>query len=818
MDNKKVLRGLKKVAAVFSAGAMMLPLTACKAKNRLKELTVQSCLDEYMNNYDSGNITNGMEMYDYFADVYSQYEKRAKKTDFIGPVPEFASRPTISEVTIKTNEEHLAVGMPSIVITVDESNTYTVHTKNMIKTEDSTYEQRDSLYVFKPNGSYSITEEMTDSIVKVEFDKKGLIEALETSDSSTREVYKYENGNMDVYSLYGKNNELLKRMNEDGSYSICEYNKIVHLPNDDYYSEGSYDRVVYNYDRYDNLINVEAYNNKQIYYMDCIDGRDGVIGFDGIEQTHTIYQLNNDSYTFAKYYDKYGEYAGTKRTTEKYGMYRDTVENRIVDGKNVTIVSRYDYSVPSPLRFERDVFSESMGNLIYKSIDGNITTQMKDGIIYKYTPENGVMRRNERFGISYQENCPPGCFIDAYSIEEDGIMHYNEDGSKYYFENQLIGKIAFYDENGEVEYTRIESKNDEGNVYMVTEYYGDENSNMQSVRNISEDVIEIEANGQKFILGKEGNIKFYKNGEVSEYINTFDKSVNFKVKDTEYTINENEKLSFYENGQEHIIENNKMYKSFYKNGNILEVVNYQDDSIISEAGYELKKDSYISFTEEGELISYFYDDNYNIKNDFYADDKIRTNTIIQDGLETITDHSFGYTVEKIKNIKEDSEVNIKGYDLKYGSSIEFDEYGGMKYIYDESYTICKEVYPNSSQTRTKVEKDGKMYEYYDYGDGRIKTICYEKPVENKTGKVAANNLGLSGKYYTVIVEYDENDNIKSVVSKPVSELPKDDGYTFTINDRYNNVYEISRGSSIYFNSDGSIIKYNSGNEIEAEDR
>ena len=250
--------------------------------------------------------------------------------------------------------------------------------------------------------------------------------------------------------------------------------------------------------------------------------------------------------------------------------------------------------------------------------------------------------------------------------------------------------------------------------------------------------------------------------------------------------------------------------------------NYQKDKVINESGYELKEGSYIEYTEDGQLKEYFYDENYSIKNDYgnlysnnlmLIDGGITRSTVIKDGLETVTDymhHSEWSDYEKnemrhadnikIKNIKENSVVNIEGYDLKCGSSIEFDSNGDhLTYIYDENYTVHKEQHGK----RTTIEKDGKMCSTIEQSNGKITKIEYEKPI--KTDKLAyGGRYGVSGLEYTIEIQYDDQNKIKSIISY---KIPEDDGFKFKVNDVNGKVYEISRGSSIYFNSNGTVASY-----------
>ena len=96
---------------------------------------------------------------------------------------------------------------------------------------------------------------------------------------------------------------------------------------------------------------------------------------------------------------------------------------------------------------------------------------------------------------------------------KDGVMHYNEDGTKKYFENEATEKVMWYDENENVNFTRTIDRNHTSG-YVSTEFYGDENSIVSNVWNNSKDEVSIKANGQDVVLGENGRISFYEDGQV----------------------------------------------------------------------------------------------------------------------------------------------------------------------------------------------------------------------------------------------------------------------------------------------------------------
>ncbi|MBR2744573.1 MAG: hypothetical protein IKE01_04685 [Clostridia bacterium] len=474
LEKKKTIRGIKRIAAVLSAGAMVLPLTACKAKNIFKEINIQSCIDKYETDFENGTTHNESVLYDYVADLYSKYEKHAQR--FIGPVSDEHFEQYASAVRIQTNEEPM-------IVTVDDSNSYSVYTHN---------DKENKTFVCKYNldGSYSIYEEKDGFAQKIEFDENGLLTSIENDRGKDNyELYRYKNGDMSVYDLYDKLGRIIERINEDGSHIEYKYNcSYKNIVNE------SFDRIELSYDRDGTLQNIDAFKEKEISQYGDYENV--------IEDTHAIYQLNGDSDAYVQYFN----------------------------------------NVPDPefsYLFDEDKIH--MGTIVYQKIDDNVTIKMKDGIIYSYTPENGTIMEviARGGGRSYKENCPAGCFIDACKVQDGGVMHYNEDGTKNYLENIAIGKMAFYDENGDIEFTRIDNNNlTSGRV--LTEYYGDENSIVHSIENYSEEVITAKANGQDFVFGPNGVVSFYESGQVHIYNNTTNNPTKINVSDNEHIINAQE--------------------------------------------------------------------------------------------------------------------------------------------------------------------------------------------------------------------------------------------------------------------------------------
>lgn len=211
-----------------------------------------------------------------------------------------------------------------------------------------------------------------------------------------------------------------------------------------------------------------------------------------------------------------------------------------------------------------------------------------------------------------------------------------------------------------------------------------------------------------------------------------------------------------------------------------------------------------------------------MKNLVVVDNGLLSSTIVKDGIETTTEYfGHGYydfasreyktcNKTKIRNIKENTDVNINGYDLKYGSSIEYDDNDEhLIYIYDENYTVHTAEFGK----QTTIEENGKMCTTIEQSNGLISKSEYEKPIKS-TNMGFGGRYGVSGLEYTVEIHYDNYGNLKSIISH---KIPEDDGHLFYASDSQGNSYVINRGSSIYFKSDGTVESYKTNEDNEKLD-
>ncbi|MBR2744574.1 MAG: hypothetical protein IKE01_04690 [Clostridia bacterium] len=80
-------------------------------------------------------------------------------------------------------------------------------------------------------------------------------------------------------------------------------------------------------------------------------------------------------------------------------------------------------------------------------------------------------------------------------------------------------------------------------------------------------------------------------------------------------------------------------KDFFENGNISQVYYYDKDDTVSKAGYDFKEGSYLRYKENGDLLEYFFDENYNIKNEYF-NGKLYEHIVVMDGVKTVTQYNI----------------------------------------------------------------------------------------------------------------------------------------------------------------------------------
>lgn len=692
IEKKKLLNYPKRIVAIFSAGTMMFSLTACRNNKKAEKSTetqIQYCdtsdirlqlyLDKYVSEYNAGDISNGTEAFTHYTDLYDLLTSGLDSEDTIESEQDINAitynwdktemiydsvEETDSLITYYANGEEIKqVAENSVQLkTLNGDIEIELVDGSCLVTNTDEVNTTTTILQYNPNGSYTISENTNEESGKFDFNEDGVLVSSEIienlgSDNEIYKNYKYNNGNMNCYNVYGDYSNLIEKRNEDGSYVIYDNHLDTNRYNFHHDLFRNYSQISYYYDKDDELEHIDVYDeaqsNSQNYY-----------------EIQAIFLPNGDYYRYKKDYDENGNVKEEEKTEVKYNKYRNTIINKKNEsGETEKITSKFDYTLTSPYKF---MFNSSQtGGCIYECVNNIVTIKQKDGIIYKYSSEDGS-------------------FVQAYRVEDNGIMYYTEDGKKSYFEKYQATESGFSREM-RIEYDKDEQECAIEDGVTRTRYYNYDEKNISSISNVTENEITVEAYGKQYKLGERCSVSFHENGNVSRY------GYNSNNIYTEY----------YETGEIRCSSNDEKIIAYHENGNISCIVNTKEGTSINVAGYELINGSKIYFDENGNVEKYYYDDSYS--EEYYKNGK---KTIVKDGKKfrynednkvtevwenPIKDENgfVSYTtftkyydyengqIEKISNYSEDTSVIINDsygnvYELKENDNIYFRDNGNLQ--------------------------------------------------------------------------------------------------------------------------------------------
>lgn len=710
----------KKIAALLSVSLVMLPLTACREKNVEKpRIEIEFCdtsdikLDTYLNNYvedyENGKIRNGIEMYNYYEELFEilsqeeivpteenqniKLENSNVTYNFNKELMQYEKK---EDSYYYANDEIIKKVYNSLGFVELKTNNGTIkinkHEASYIITNKNEKKSIETFLQYNQDGSYKVTEKTDSKSDTLEFNNKGLLETsinIEYRKSNIKKIYK--NGDINIYDKYEHEN-LIERINLDGSYIIVDYNNGIDKSRYNFYPESriSYDKITYFYAPNDHLQKIETYD-------------ESLINTNHNREDKTIFLPNGDYYEYIKTYDENNQLYEDEKIENKYNKYSTRViSEKNEEGNFDQIIERYDYNAISP-----DKKLGFTGDWVFKSVNGKVVITQKDGIIYNYNEENGE-------------------FVKAYKAEKDGVTYYNEDTKKIKFYG-FDGTIMQFDENEKIDYI--------DNGITRISYYNYDKNFISYISNCSENEITVEANGKSFKLSSTGNVSFYKNGNTMHY--AYDDNIrhSYHENGVEWQFVENETTTFYDENHkitgiikdgirtDYYDYDNNIIQSFEENGirytyyeytniderKIKKIENFGSEEVYIYDGYELKTGSSISYYENGQVNYYSYDESCNIK--FNEDGKHDYET--KDGKKYCygsNDKIFGVwddsvftgfhdfekqEISRILNAKDDGTIisinDLYGnvYDLKKDESINFYENGNLHYVeYNDGLKKC----------------------------------------------------------------------------------------------------------------------------------
>ena len=761
----------KKIAALLSASLVMLPLTACKEKNVEKpHIEIEFCdtsdikLDTYLNNYledyEKGKIRNGTEMYNYYEELYEllsqeeivsteenqnielensnvtyNFNKELMPYEKKEAAYYYANDEIIKKVCDGLGFIELKTKDGTIKINKDEASYVITNRdeKNLIET----------VLKYNQDGSYKVTEKTDSRSDTLEFNKGGLLKTSINFKYYTSKIKKiYKNGDINIYDRYDGEN-LIERINLDGSYFISEYNKGIDKSRYNFCPEfrNFYDKITYFYAPNDYLQKIETYD-------------ESLVNTNYNREDKTIFLPNGDYYEYIKTYDENNQLYEDEKIENKYNKYSTCVIiKKNEEGNFDQIITRYDYNAISPRKNHGVI-----GDRIFESVNGKVVIIQKDGIIYNYNRINGE-------------------FEKAYKTEENGVTYYNEDSKKIKFE-AFDGTIKEFDENEKINYI--------DNGITRISYYNYDNNLISYISNCSENEITVEANGKSFKLSSTGNVSFYENGNTMHYDYDDNISHSYHENGVEWRFVENETTTFYDENHnitgiikdgirtDYYDYDNNIIESFEENGirytyyeytniderKIKKIENFGSEEVYIYDGYELKKDSSISYYENGQLNYYSYDksNNFKFKEDgkhdyetkdgkkycYGSNDKICG--VWEDSVYTGFYNFEKQEISEICNEKDDGTIisinDLYGnvYDLKKDEYIEFYENGDVHYV--QYIDGCKVWYRKEDQSYYYVKDDNNNTCTFYYKDKVLHTMELSEKF-NTTYKDGTTRIKLS---------------------------------------------------------------------------
>lgn len=744
-------RIFRRIAAIFSAGAVTLTLAACDEDKAptieetesftlvdTSDINLTSMLDKYTEDYDKGTIVDGTEMFKHYEELYGDLRKdQTLPTPEVGfweiaPDPEVITYNfDMGQVKYDTVENGIYYIDGEVIKEVTDNSV-------KIKTLDGSIEVEDlddSYCIINVNdsnsttttvqynfdGSYTISENENSQNQRFEFSKDGMLASSEIAQKDeegreTSEIKKaYKNGNINYYSAYDDKGRLIEERQEDGSYIIIEYDNTIDEEIYNFYSDSNrqnnylptyyerlHDKISYYYDENDKLTKIETHIKAS-------------------ENSYTIFSPNGDYYEYVKSTDENGKIIYEGKIENIYNKYRTREEKRRnKDGEFDVYVSKFDYSLlPS------DPYI-SNGDTVFSSRNGTILVQEKDGIIYQYGQD--------------------GMFFQAYNVVEDGKNYYREDGSKLSFEGKN-GKKIDYNKEGKICTITDDT--------MTTGYYDYEQNSISYISNKSDDEITVEVNGKTYKLSKSESVAFYESGGIQSHDN----------------YNENAYILYYETGEEWQVRKDGIYTVYDKEHNITAI---EKDKVTT--GYYDYANNLIEYKNENGITTYFYRNNQIelIRNGNY-----------RDGIIISVNDIFG---------------NI--YEIGEGDEIRFNENGTVKSFKEAEVSEYKEFgenYPNfrdiSSATTT----------YYGYDENNNMYITSKKE-ENWTYKKEVDHISGNQSYkHTYYRDY-ENNIINSIDEK--------DRYTYYYKDTDQSCYYVKNKNDESFTvyRNGEVLYESNGTE------
>ena len=642
MEIKRILgaRTSKRLATLLSLGAIALPLVGCTPaeskevhEDEHKKLDISFCdtsnisaqnyYEGYVKSYADGDTTY---IIDQMEDIRKAYEKMTAipgtfetepggiTFNFDGTVMPYELK---EGVTFYANGERIKeIFMSTVWLkTADgyfkinkDDNSYIIkncNEKQKIETE-ITYGEDKSCSIVEHNGG---------KVATYEFDDNGLLLYSKIIGDGFEEKT-YVDGNPDMCSVE-KNEKYTKELKKDGSFVIITTNRGMLSERLGYNLLGLSDdfgEIKFYYDRNEKLRHVDArredyYNGKFIKMIAYPNGK-------------VFYNKEG--------HDKDGNVISVEKIEQEYDVKKNSIKFETAltkkvdeDGKMHTLVYKDDYTLINPENITRN--ENWQCDRSYMSRDGVVEIYSKDGFIYTLK------------------------------------QVYNGSEKSEYFEGHKVegNTVKYADCNGKI--TRALSD------IQDIGYWDYENNVKEYVKNLSENEIEVEFNGNNYLLEKDGSVSCNSDNSIVTY-----------RKNKDFTLTKYLEKGWLEKG----------WSELHTPG---ETIRYDADDKIK------------SISRENYYVSY-YDYDKNIIQ------KISENGISKEFFED------GCSVKLIQNNSCEEPYVYDGYELKIGSRL---KYNDNKSLIEYYYDGTKYIKNNGNGDHEEIKENGTLYEYSHFDDHRL---------------------------------------------------------------------------------------------------
>lgn len=256
-DKRKIIFGAstsQRLALLLSTGILVLPLAACRSNSETVEkpitevvlcdtsdIRLSEYIEKYIADFESGDISDGTEMYNYYKDLYELLKQEPiSETDEISQNTTYNFNKALMNYDTyeKKSGNYYANGEIIKSSGFFSVNVKTLHGNIKIQDGDEYYtitntETDNSIETtikYNSDGSWEISEDRSGENQTYEFNDEGVLVSSEIDNNEGKTKKIYTDGNINVYNNYycGLNERLSlkEERKRDGSYIIYDSGNI----------------------------------------------------------------------------------------------------------------------------------------------------------------------------------------------------------------------------------------------------------------------------------------------------------------------------------------------------------------------------------------------------------------------------------------------------------------------------------------------------------------------------------------------------------------------------------------------------------------